>query len=98
MTKVKLVPSPTKTKKWRMIFVRKPDVYDYTDFGYKGMSDYTLHQDDRRKAMFLSRFRKLIERSKEDPSSAMTLSTTILWNKPTLQESFKDYKKKFHLE
>jgi hypothetical protein len=81
-----------------MIFYRKEGIPEYTDFGYKGMSDYTLHQDDHRKALFLKRFQKLIRQQEDDPMGRMTLSTMILWNKPTLQESFKDYKKKFHLE
>ena len=97
---VKLVPSPTKNKKWRMIFLRKNNIFEYTDFGQKNpiQSDYTIHNDPVRKSLFLNRFARLIKEKKDDPSSAMTLSRMILWNRPTIEESLKDYKKKYNLE
>jgi hypothetical protein len=81
-----------------MIFTRKPDIHEYTDFGYHGSSDYTIHKDVKRKQQFLSRFQKKIKENENDPSSPMTLSRMILWNLPTIEESFQDYKKKFHFE
>jgi len=92
-----LQASPLKTKKWRMVFHRKKELLEYTDFGAKGMSDFTLHQDEPRRQRFLNRFQKLIKANENDPSSAMTLSHLILWNKPTLDASFQDYLKRFKM-
>lgn len=92
----KIITSPSAHKKWRAVF-SKGQYEEVVDFGAKGMSDYTLNKDLKRKQMFLTRFRKLIHEYKDDPFSPMTLSTWILWNKPTLEESIKDFKKHFHL-
>jgi hypothetical protein len=62
------------------------------------MSDYTIHQDDLRKRRFLVRFDKLIKKAEDNPQSAMTLSTMLLWNKKSLQSSFKDYLRKYKLK
>lgn len=94
MIHVQLVPSPRKDKKWRMVFFRK-EKPEYRDFGAKHMSDFTLHRDVVRKSMFLTRFRKLIEKNRYDPFSPMTLSRWILWNQPTIEDSFKQYKSHF---
>lgn len=90
---VKIMPSPRKTKKYRAIFSNPVKI---VDFGAKGMSDYTIHKDLKRKELFLSRFSKLIEQYKYDPTAPMTLSKWILWNKPTLEASIKDYNKFFY--
>jgi hypothetical protein len=95
---VSLKPSPRKGKKWRVVFTRKKDgVQSHVDFGADGMDDYTLHHDPVRKAKFLSRFRKLIEKHKDNPQAPMTLSRMLLWNKPSLEDSWRDYSKHFHL-
>ena len=65
------------------------------DFGARGASDFTLHKDEFRKQQFLSRFRKLIVRYEDDPMTPMTLSTWILWNRPTIEQSLNDYKQHF---
>jgi len=93
-----LQASLSKKKKYRMVFTTKTgNALGYTDFGFKGMSDFSLHKDEERKNRFLTRFRRLIEKNKDDPTSAMTLSTYILWNRKTIKESFKDYLKHFGL-
>ena len=95
---VSLVPSDRKGKKWKMIFTTKDHIIiSQTHFGSE-MSDYTLHKDEHRKQLFLKRFQRLIEKHQDDPSSAMTLSHLILWNKPTIEESFQDYKRRFRLK
>ena len=66
-----------------------------THFGAKGMSDYRFHRDDRRKALYIQRHEK--REDWNNPVSAGSLSRWILWNKPTLAESIKDYKKRFNL-
>lgn len=91
--KVKLMRSPLPTKKWRMVFPR----IGHTDFGHPDYQDFTTHKDEARRAKFLNRFRGMIERYADDPTSPMTLSHLILWNKPTIEDSFRDYKKRFGL-
>lgn len=93
---VKLVKSPRKNKKLRMLFLDPENqLVHYTDFGADTMSDFTLHRDEQRKQRFLQRFRKLIETTRTDPTNPMTLSRMILWSKKTLKESFEDYKQHF---
>jgi hypothetical protein len=47
------------------------------------------------KERYLKRHKKDLRTN--DPMRAGYLSYYLLWNKPTLQESIKDYKKKFNL-
>ena len=91
--KVVFEPSPRQGKKMRAIFSDGKVV----DFGAKGMEDYTSHHDETRKQRFLSRFARLIDKYKKDPQAPMTLSTYILWNKPTIPASIRDYKQKYKL-
>jgi len=65
-------------------------------FGAKGMKDYTLFsplEREERKRRYLAR-----HRAREDwnsPDSPGALSRWILWNKPTVSASIRDYKKRF---
>ena len=95
---VELYESPLQTKKYRAIFKRNGVEFRHTDFGAKGMDDYTMHQDKDRKQNFLSRFEKLIKKERYNPYSPMTLSTMLLWNKPTLRASWNDYKRRFKMK
>lgn len=89
--------SPRKNKAYRMVFTRKKDgATTYTDFG-SHMENYTEHHDDLRKQRFLSRFRSLISKYKDNPQAPITLSTMILWNQPTIEASLRDYKNHFGL-
>jgi hypothetical protein len=96
---VLLYKSPRKGKKYRAIFYDDDNnKIKKTDFGAKGMSDFTIHKDEDRKKRYLSRFKKLIDRFKNDPTAPITLSTMVLWNKPSLKSSWLDYKKQFKLD
>lgn len=67
-----------------------------THFGQENASDYTIHGDIQRKMNYLARHKE-----KEYWLIFMTagsLSRWILWNKPTLTESIKDYMNKFSLK
>ena len=64
-------------------------------FGAKGYEDYTTHKNDIRKAMYLVRHR--VGENWDNPLSAGSLSRYILWNLPTLEESVKDFKKRFNV-
>ena len=66
-------------------------------FGASGYTDYIKSGgDDERKKRYIARH----SNGKEDWDMYMTpgsLSRWILWSKPTLKESIKDYKKMFNL-
>ena len=64
-------------------------------FGSAGMSDFTKHKDPLRKERYLKRHKK--RENWQDPLTAGALSRWILWNKPTLSASIKDYKSRFNL-
>lgn len=93
----RLERSPRKGKKWRMVFFFNGRKYGYTDFGASGYEDYTIHRDNARKQKYLRRFRQLIAYYENDFTAPITLSTMILWNKPTIQQSFAAYKRKYKL-
>lgn len=66
-----------------------------THFGQENASDYTIHGDLNRKVNYLSR-----HETREDWNDYMSsgcLSKYILWNKPSLTESIKDYLNRFKL-
>jgi hypothetical protein len=67
-----------------------------THFGQETASDYTLHNDLSRKMNYISRHKE--REDWEDYMTAGALSRWILWNKPTLSESIKDYMNKFRLK
>jgi hypothetical protein len=75
--------------------------YDLVKFGAYDYNDYTIYyQIDpklarQKKSSYLRRHRK--NEDWEDPRTAGALSRWILWNKPTIEESIKDFKKRFAL-
>ena len=62
-------------------------------FGASGYSDYTIHKDVERKKRYINRHK--VNEDYTNPMTAGTLALYILWNKPTIKESIKDYKNKF---
>ena len=95
--KVKLVDSPYATKRYRMLFYHNGHNIHHTDFGSK-YENYTIHHDDNRRRLFLARFNKLIKEHEKDYTAPIILSKYILWNKKTIEESFKNYKQTFGLD
>jgi hypothetical protein len=63
-----------------------------TRFGAEGYQDYTMHGD--RERMHRYNFRHTKDLRTNDPTRAGFLSVFILWNKPTLQASIDDYKRR----
>ena len=61
-------------------------------FGAAGMSDFTKHHDSVRRNRYI--FRHLKDYRTGDPSRAGYLSMFVLWNKPSLQASIADYKRR----
>lgn len=88
---MKLIKSPNPSKKYRAMF----DDGTHTDFGASGYQDFTIHRDLMRQMNYLSRHRAT--ENWNDYKSAGALSRWILWNKPTIAESLRDYKKHFNL-
>ena len=83
-------------KKWDAVFV-KPDGREIvTPFGARGMSDFTKHKDVTRRARYLRRHKGMGE-NWNDPTTPGALSRWVLWNKPTLRGSIKDFKRRFSL-
>ena len=74
------------------IFYKDKKKIKTTHFGAAGMSDYTKHKNETRKKRYMSRHRK--RENWNNYMSAGSLSRYILWNKPTLKASVKDYEKK----
>lgn len=62
-------------------------------FGAAGMSDYTKHRDEERKQRYLDRHRD--NENWNDITTAGAWSRWLLWNKPTIQESLADIRKRF---
>lgn len=68
-----------------------------TYFGAAGMKDFTSFspvEREERKRRYLARHKT--SENWSNPESAGALSRWILWNKPTVSESLRDYKKRFH--
>ena len=95
---VKITDSNRKDKKYMAIFRlhKGGRIFKITHFGGKNYSDYTKHKDNKRKDIYLKRHKKNEDWNKY--TSAGALSRWILWNKPTLEASIKDYKKRFKLD
>ena len=96
--KVKLIKSPLKNKKWRMLFYDDGLLVEYIDFGHSSYQDYTIHHDDNRKRLYLARFQKLIKKNINNPYAPTTLSTFLLWNRKSIEDSFNSYKKFFKFQ
>lgn len=79
--------SPVSGKKWRATFEDGT-----TDFGATGYSDYTKHKDKERRDRYIQRHEKDLDT--DDPTRAGYLSMFILWNKPSMEASIADYKRR----
>ena len=87
--------SPKPDKKMVAIFTYNDGRTKTTHFGAKGMSDYTIHKDPKRKKRYMTRHRK--NENWDDYTSAGSLSRYILWGEPTLKASINSYLKRFGL-
>jgi len=86
-----IIPSHLKYKKFMAIFMNGKIVH----FGDNRYEDFTIHHDENRKQRYLNRH--IRNENWDDPYSAGSLSRFLLWNKSTLIESIKDFKKRFNL-
>lgn len=86
---VSVTKSTRKGKKWMATFSNGIK----THFGSAGMDDYTLTKDSKQKELYRNRHQKDLKSN--DPTKAGFLSYYLLWNKPTLEASIKDFKQLF---
>jgi hypothetical protein len=88
-------PSPKADKKWRAVFI-EDGKKRHTDFGAKGMDDYTLTHNKEQRRQYRERHRKDLRTG--DPTKAGYLSYYLLWGKHTsLRKNIQEYKNRFYL-
>ena len=86
--------SHKKTKKYDLV---TPDG-KIISFGAKGMSDYTLHKDSKRKDRYIHRHDNEQKFWHDDvPLSPSYLSRFILWEKPDINEAILNVEHKRHI-
>lgn len=66
-------------------------------FGAKGYEDFTIHKDEKRKERYIARHKKREEIYWNNPNTKSYWSLHLLWNKPTLEASYRDIKKHLKL-
>jgi hypothetical protein len=64
-------------------------------FGAAGASDYTKHKDKERRNRYIFRHHK--DLGTGNPARAGYLSMFVLWNKPSLQASISDYRRRLNV-
>ena len=95
MTQYYLYPSNLKTKKYTVKFINEQTRRINTiHFGAYSYDDYTLHKDDKRKALYINRH---INDNINDLNFAGCWSMNLLWNKKTLEASIRDMEKRFKI-
>ena len=77
-------------KKYYIITNDNKKVY----FGQAGASDMSIHKDEQRKQRYIKRHTNE-NWSKSGIDTAGFWSRWLLWNKPTIKESYEDIKKRF---
>ena len=94
-----IIDKSDRDKKFKALFTNKEGKKKTIHFGAKGMSDYTIHKDEKRKDRYLARHNpKVTKEDSSKPDSAGSLSRWILWNKTSYNASLKDYKQRFKLK
>ena len=66
-------------------------------FGQASASDFTKHKDEDRKNRYIKRHEKNESKfwNKSGIDTASFWALNLLWNKPTIKESYQDIKKRF---
>jgi hypothetical protein len=78
-------------KKYYIITNDNKKVY----FGQASASDFTIHKDEARKQRYINRHQKNENWNNKDSAGAW--SRWLLWNKPTIKESYEYIRKKFNI-
>ena len=92
--KLVIKPSTKSDKKYMAVFYEGDKKVKTTHFGQAGADDYTITKNKEQRDRYRTRHKKDLDT--KDPTKAGYLSWFILWNKPTIKESIKDYKKRFN--
>tara|TARA_R110000744_G_scaffold98586_1_gene190471 strand:- start:49 stop:339 length:291 start_codon:yes stop_codon:yes gene_type:complete len=96
MKLLKVTASKNPKKRYSAHFIKKDDgKIKVVSFGSPDHDNFTIHKDEKRKQAYLSRHKQDLRTN--DPTRAGYLSYYLLWNKPTLKASIKDYKMRFNL-
>jgi len=82
------------TKKYVALFT-KDGRERRVKFGQKGAGDYTVHKDKERRNSYVARHRRDLRT--KNPMKPGYLSMFLLWNKPTLEASIRDYKRRLNI-
>jgi len=93
MKLVRVVKSDKPLKKYKAVFKDDKGNYKEVHFGAAGANDFTLTGDLKARDNYWVRHKK--DLLTNDPTRAGYLSLFLLWNKPTIEASIKDYKKQF---
>jgi len=91
-----IITKSDRDKKFKAVFYLDGNKKKTLHFGAKGMSDFTIHKDPKRKANYIARHK--VRENWKVPDTPGSLSRWILWNKPSYNESVKDYKRRFKLK
>lgn len=95
MKLLKITASKNKKKRHDAHFKKDDGKIKVVSFGSPDHDNFTIHKNEKRKRAYLARHKKDLETN--DETRAGYLSYYLLWNKPTLRESIKDYKTRFNL-
>ena len=66
-------------------------------FGAYDMSDFTHHKDEARKQRYINRHKKNETWTKSGIDTRGFWSRWLLWNLPSIKESYQDIKKRFNI-
>lgn len=88
--------SNIRNKKMTAVFYDGNKKVKTTHFGDSNGSSFIDHKDEQKKEAWIARHK--VRGTFDDPMSASSLSRFVLWNKPTLTASIKDYKTRFNFK
>ena len=86
-------PYPANDGKHKYYIITKSERKIY--FGAAGYSDFTKHKDESRKQRYINRHKKNENWTKSGIDTPGFWALNLLWNKPTIKESYEDIKKRF---
>ena len=94
VSRSKYYPYPAHDNKHKYYFIASSGNKVY--FGAKGYGDFTIHKDPARTKRCIDRHKSMGEnRTKSGIDTAGFWARWLLWNKPTIEVSYNDIKKRF---
>lgn len=95
MKLLRVVKSIRPGKKLDAVFETDTGREKRVSFGQAGAPDFTLTGDEERKRLYLIRHKA--RENWNDPVTPGALSRWILWNKPTIEASVRDFRSRFKI-